>query len=230
MKVKFIEDTNNIRSLTEAMQALVSRDPEIPGLGLICGNAGLGKTRSTKWYAVNNDCPYLRARAIWTPRIMLQDLCVELGSDPEYGTAKVFDQVRDILDRSPRLIFIDEVDHMTANWKMLETLRDLHDITETSFVFVGEVNIKSKLAKKHRLWRRISQIVEFAPLKSDEIQLIVSELLDTPIDQAAIDLLISNTKGFFGDVMVDLSAAEKIIKANPEIKKIDMRVIKAAHK
>lgn len=214
MKVKFIEDTSNIRALKEAMLALQDPNTDVPGLGLICGKAGLGKTQAVRWYSTQFDCPYIRANATWTPRWMLQEICTELGHDPEGYTSKVFKQVKAELEFRPRVIFIDEADYLTSDWRLLETLRDLHDNTGSPFVLVGMGNIKSKLFQKHQFWGRISQIVDFAPLKSEEVAFIAQELTGLNISDDVAEQLTKATSGFFRDVMVALAHIERIAKAN----------------
>jgi len=214
MKIKFIEDTSNIIALKDAIAALQSRSQDLPGLGLICGKAGLGKTKAVKWYSTQFDCPYIRATATWTPRWMLQEICIELGNDPEGITSRVFNQVKDELFSKPRLIFIDEADYLTSNWKLLETLRDLHDMTGSPFVLIGMGDIKNKLGKKAQFWSRVSQVVEFIPLTSKEIAFIGHELIGLNMSEDVAEQLKKVTSGFFRDVMVALSHLEQMAKAN----------------
>jgi DNA transposition AAA+ family ATPase len=214
MKIKFIEDTKNIRNMKDALGALQSNKKGLPGLGLICGKAGLGKTQAVKWYSTQFDCPYIRATATWTPRWMLQEICCELDQDPEGYTAKVFNQVKTELQIKPRLIFIDEADYLTSNWKLLETLRDLHDLTGSSFVLIGMGNIKSRLAKKRQFWSRISQVIEFRPLSSDEVAFIAQELAELNLNDNVAKEIVRATAGYFRDVMVVLLHLERTAQAN----------------
>lgn len=214
MKLKFIEDTDNIMALKDAMLSLKARNQDLPGLGLIYGQAGLGKTRAVRWYSAQYNCPYIRAKAIWTPRGMLADLCIELERDPAYYTAKIFSQVKSALEMNPRLIFIDEADYLTSDWRLLETLRDLHDLTGTSFVLVGMGGITLKLGKHHQFWSRISQVVEFRPLTTTETADIASQLTDLSLTGEVAGKLVKATGGYFRDIMVALSHLERIAKAN----------------
>jgi hypothetical protein len=216
LKLDFIRETKNIRALTDAIATLKSRNQDLPGLGLICGQAGLGKTRAAHWFSTQYDCPYLRALATWTSRGMLQEICIELGQDPEYYTAKVFKQVKQELQLRPRLMFIDEADYLTTDWRLLETLRDLHDLTGSPFVLIGMGNIKNKLARHHQFWSRISQVVEFHPLTTEEIIFIARELAGIPLADDVAAQLTKITAGYFRDVMVALSHLERIKKANPD--------------
>lgn len=215
MRLKFIEDTKNIVALKEALAILEARSDDLPGLGLVFGQAGLGKTRAVHWYHTQNGGVYLRAKAIWTPRMMLQEICSELEQDPEYQTVKVFNQVIEELLIRPRLMFVDEADYLCTNWKMLETLRDLHDITGAPIVLVGMAGIKSKLARHHQLWSRISQVVEFRPLSCNEVAFIAQELAGLNLPEDVVQSLTKATSGYFRDIMVALDHLEGIIRANP---------------
>lgn len=216
MKLKFIADTKNITAMREALTALQERNRQLPGLGLVCGKAGLGKTMAVKWYATQYNCPYLRGLAAWSLRSMLQDICTELGSDPEGTNINIFRQIKNELIARPRLVFIDEADYLarSKNWRLLETLRDLHDMSGSSFVLVGMGGIIDKLRRKHQFWSRISQVVEFQPLTSDEIAFLGHELAGLNIPADVADKLIVETTGDFRDAMVALSHLERIARAN----------------
>lgn len=216
MKTKFIKDTKNITAMIAAMSLLKESNKDLPGLGLICGKAGLGKTRAVRWYATQYNEPYLRAIAAWSLRSMLHDIATELGIEPEGTNVNVFRQIKNDLISTPRIIFIDEADYLTRsnNWRLLETLRDLHDMSGSSFVFVGMGGIQGKLRRKHQLWSRVSQIVEFQPLSSKEISFLGAELAGLEIPEKVAIHLYAETTGDFRDVMVALSHLERMARAN----------------
>ena len=216
MKTKFIQATKNITAMLGAMALLQESNKDLPGLGLICGKAGLGKTQAVRWYATQYNQPYLRAIAAWSLRSMLHDIAAQLGLDPEGTNVNVFHQIQSDLISSPRIIFIDEADYLARsnNWRLLETIRDLHDLSGSSFIFVGMGGIKAKLQKKHQLWSRISQIVEFQPLTAKEIAFLAHELAGLLIPDDVAGLLCTQTTGDFRDVMVALSHLERMARAN----------------
>lgn len=216
MKVKFISDTKNIGALLDAMNALQERNKALPGLGLICGKAGMGKTEAAKWYAVQTGCIYLRALSVWSQRVMLQEICSKLGHDPEGSIANMYKQIKSELLSSTQLIIVDETDKLVESrkWNLLEILRDLHDETGSSFVFIGEANIKNRLAKKHRLWSRISQIVEFKAISAKEIAFLAHELADLNISDEVAERAVTVTGGDFRDVMVTIASLERVARGN----------------
>ncbi|MFA5598315.1 MAG: ATP-binding protein, partial [Pusillimonas sp.] len=56
-----VVSTKNIGRLVEASQALLTRTPGTPGIGLIFGKSGLGKTTATAWFVCQCDGVYVRA-------------------------------------------------------------------------------------------------------------------------------------------------------------------------
>lgn len=215
MKNEFIQNTKNIQELLTAMDMLTTRNLDIPGLGLVHGKAGYGKTKAVQWYATQFDCPYIRAKAIWTPKSMLQDICAELEMDPEKTTLNIFRQIQSELTERSRLIIIDEADYLTTNKKLLETLRDIHDITGSSFVLVGMGEIRNKLYKHRQFWSRISQVIEFEALSLEEISFIASKLADLSFDKpSTLEEFKKLTKGFFRDTCVGISHLERMTKSN----------------
>ncbi len=230
MKLEFVEDTNNIRALKEAMFNLTKRPDGLPGLGLLHGKTGRGKTRAAEWYHTQNGGVFIRALANWKPRSMLRDLCAELGHDPEWYTDEVYKQVKAELLAHPQLIFIDEGDYLTTNWRLLETLRDLHDQTGSPFVLIGMIGIRKKLEKYHQFFRRISQMVEFQPLSADETEFIAYDLASLNLHQERSAQIVRVTEGGFGETILMLSHLERMAQANktPDISRRMVDVIAKA--
>ena len=119
----------NVLGLQAAYQALKSRDSGIPGMGLVHGFTGAGKTTSIVWLVNQVDGVFVRANATWTPVVMLQAIMTELGAAPLGRCAPMLSFIVDKLSLSGRPLFVDESDYLTDNRKMLETLRDIHDVS-----------------------------------------------------------------------------------------------------
>jgi DNA transposition AAA+ family ATPase len=198
--------------MIQALDSLQNRHPKTAGLGLICGRTGLGKTESVQWYSVKYEIPYLRARAAWSLKFMLQELCYELRIEPESQINNIVQQLVDHLTVHPQMIIVDECDYLTKSgrWRLIETIRDIHDESNSPFVFVGEGNIRNKFAKQPRIARRITQTVEFKPMTAEEIGLVTFELTGLNIDDGVADQLVKLTEGCFGYLVVAIPALEKM--------------------
>jgi DNA transposition AAA+ family ATPase len=216
MKQKFIQ-TDNVRRLQEAAAALEKRQEGVPGLGLVCGNAGFGKTKSIQWHTLRSNSIYLRAKATWTTSWMLDCICRELKIFSMNRISNKFADLRNTIRALKCTIFIDEADYLVRDRKLLDTIRDLHDETNMPIVLVGMDEIQKKLMRHHQFWSRISQQVVYMPLTIKEIILLGSELCALTIKDASAEQLYINTSGNFRDIIVALSHLEKMATANKTV-------------
>jgi DNA transposition AAA+ family ATPase len=213
MKVTFFETKNYLR-LSEAASALQGRHEEVPGLGLIYGRAGLGKTKAAIRYAVHRDAIYLRANAAWSPLWMLQDLAHSLGRYPFGTTSRAFRQCVDELQKQGRLVFIDEADYLARERRLLDAVRDLHDLTGVPFILVGMDEVAKKMARHPQFWSRVSQVVEFKALTADEVAMIAKEWTGLVLEDGSLEALRRVTAGEFRLVTVALGHLERMVKAS----------------
>ena len=78
MKQVFLE-TQNVQAFRQAAWILEDTERGKPGIGVVWGQAGRGKTFCAREYAVRTSAVYLRVMEDWTPRAMLATLCRELN-------------------------------------------------------------------------------------------------------------------------------------------------------
>ena len=213
MNITFVQ-TENIQNLLKSLNAIEARDRGVPGLGLVHGRAGRGKTRSAIWYSVQKDCCYVRANALWTPLWMLQDICREYGHYPFNRTSKVFDQVKKLMQIQPKPLLIDEADYLLRNGKLLDSVRDLHDCSDAPIILIGMEEITGRLQRHGQFWSRISQIVEFHALTAAEISLIAKAWANLTLGGEASVEFCRVTSGDFRDVTVGLYHLEKMAKSS----------------
>ena len=99
MKNIFLE-TGNVARFREALSVLEDTERGQPGLGVVWGRAGRGKTVCAREYAIRTDAVYLRVLQDWTPRAMLAALCRELnGTEPatvDRGKRMAVDAIEDV--------------------------------------------------------------------------------------------------------------------------------------
>ncbi|MEW5804077.1 MAG: AAA family ATPase [bacterium] len=213
MKPKFVQ-TENVRRLQEALTALVNRDEGVPGLGLIYGGAGMGKTKSVQWYVCQTNAIYLRAKATWSTSWMLEAINKELNILSLSRIKDKFTDLQNAIQQVKCTIIIDEADYLVRDRKLLDTLRDLHDETNIPVVLVGMDEIQLKLMRHHQFWSRVSQQVVYQPLKANEIIILGQELCSLTIDDRAAEQLFAATMGNFRDTIVALSHLERMARAN----------------
>lgn len=211
MKNKFVE-TQNVTALVSTAHALRDRDAGVPGLGLIHGPRGLGKTRTAVWYAARFEAIYLRSKSLWNPSWFLEELALEMGVVPKKSKKDLFGDVQNALKERPRLTIIDEINLPPTI--CLECIRDLHDITDAPFLMIGHEGIIQRLKRLGPFWDRFLYVTEFKALALKDLQSFASACLDVPAEDEALEKVLSGTGGNFRKSIVALKGMENQARLN----------------
>lgn len=222
MRNQFVT-TSNVARFLSAYTALEQRGAGEACLMVIDGYPGHGKTSVTDWWATQNDAVFLRAKAEWTPRWMLQELLEVMSVVPRHSFQDRFRQAIDglmerhrqaVIERRPFGIIIDEVDHISRSAKILETLRDLSDLLEIPFIFVGMGKVRANLTRFPQVASRVGQYVEFQPASRDDVNKLVSGLCEVEVADDMIEFLHRVSKGRIREIKEGLMAIERFGRHN----------------
>ena len=226
MKKVFVK-TNNVKRFITMMNNLQNRAEGVPGMGLVYGEPGLGKTQAIKWWAFKNYAILIRCNQMMSARWLLKEILDYMSEIKPYSISDSFDEVIRNLILTPRILIVDEVDYLTMDKnKSIEILRDIHDKTNIPVVLVGMTNAHSRLKKFSHLYDRLSEIVKFERFSKADIKTIVKELSEIELTDCAIKYIYSNLNRFRQIVKV-INKAETIAKANG-LSSIDEILIKEA--
>ncbi|MDD3012587.1 MAG: AAA family ATPase [Candidatus Gastranaerophilales bacterium] len=223
MKKVFVK-TQNVKNLINMMNNLQNRAEGVPGFGLVYGEPGLGKTQAILWWVMQNDAVFIRSTKLMTGRWLLEELIEELGEYPGNKNSDLFKQCVNQLKETPRTIVIDEVDYLTGESQVIETLRDVHDKTGVPIILVGMAMADKKLIRYRHLYDRISEKLKFEEFRKEDIKDIVNQLSEVKMTECAIDYIYNNTSRFRQIVKL-INKAEQIASAN-EINMIDEITLK----
>lgn len=221
---KLFVKTRNVKNFIGLMNNLIDKSNEVPKMGLIYGDPGLGKTQTAVWWATNNDAVYVRAQNKMTCRWLLEKIVYELGESPSRKMADLIEQCITHLRLKPQVIIIDEVDYLINRHRIVETLRDLHDLTGVPMVLIGMQEAKTKLGKYRHLYDRISEIIEFKPFSKDDLDVIIEELSEIKITDEAKEIFFEKINRF-RQVIKGISLLENLAKTNG-LNKIDVKQVK----
>ena len=114
-------------------------------ISLIYGEAGLGKTVSLKEYA------HLHPEAIYielkdcdkSVKGVCEKILDAIGKSQSGTDRKLGDAISDYLLSNPRLIIIDEAQHLSV--RALENLRAINDVTESGIVLCGNPTVYDRM-------------------------------------------------------------------------------------
>ncbi len=210
---KIFVKTKNVKGFINLIYSLKNKPDNISKIGLIYGEAGLGKTKTALYLSIQFDAIYVRATNSMTPKWLLEEIAKELDEIPRFYTADIFRQCINALKTKPQMIIVDEIDYLLADFRTIETLRDLHDETGVPVILVGMKLARHKLKKHTHLFDRISEIYNFTDFEYVDIKQIVEELSEVEITKEAVKL-IHNKATSFRQIVQMIDSFEKIAQAN----------------
>jgi DNA transposition AAA+ family ATPase len=210
---KIFSKTKNVKGFINLIYNLKNKPENISKIGLIYGEAGLGKTKTALYLAIQHDAIYIRATNSMTSKWLLEEIASELDEIPRFYTADIFRQCVNALKSKPQMIIVDEIDYLLADFRAIESLRDLHDETGVPIVLVGMKLAKHKLKKHTHLFDRISEIYRFDEFDFQDVKQIVTELSEVEIQDSAIRVIHQKATRFRQIVQI-IDKLEKAALAN----------------
>src|SRR5208283_877287 len=147
MRNIFLE-TQNVGRFREALSVLEDIERGQPGLGVVWGRAGRGKTLCAREYAVRTGAVYLRVLQDWTPRAMLAALCRDLNGSEPHTVDRAKKIAVELIEKTRRTILVDEADRLKID--LIEHLRDVHDLTGAPIVLIGEEHLFPAINARRR--------------------------------------------------------------------------------
>lgn len=216
--------TTNVKNFIGLVENLLNKPKNIPKMGLIYGEPGLGKSQTALWLACKYDAIYLRATNLMTGRWLLEEIAKEMDEIPRYLTSDNFNLIVQKLKRKPQLIIVDEIDYLMNNLKTIEILRDLHDETDCPIIFIGMGLAHKKLEKYKHLYDRFSEIVKFETFGVNDISQIINQLAEIKFTTDSIEY-IHKKYNRFRQIVQLINQLETVAKDN-NLTEINLDIIK----
>ena len=193
---KIFVKTQNVKNFIGLVENLINKPKNIPKMGLVYGEPGLGKSQTALWLTCKYDGIYLRASNLMTGRWLLEEMVKELDEIPRFLTSDNFNIVVKKLKQNPQVIFIDEIDYLMNNYKTIETLRDIHDETNCPIIFIGMGLVHRKLERYKHLFDRFSEILKFEIFNTNDIGQIINQLSEIPFTPDTVEYIHSKFNRF----------------------------------
>ncbi len=192
---KLFELMGNVEMSMEAMQNAMSDGKA--NMGLIYGDSGWGKTVALKLYqSLKSDkVIYIRARRSWTASWMIEDIARALGLSVSGRTRDRFMRVVDYLSQSPKILIIDEMNHFVDDAKIMETLRDIHDICENNpIIIAGSEGIEKRIKRYTSLCDRLRVVIDFNFIDGSDVEQFTKKY-KTQFSKGVCDAISKDSKG-----------------------------------
>ena len=221
---KIFVKTTNVKNFIGLVENLLNKPKNIPKMGLIYGEPGLGKSQTALWLACKYDAIYLRATNLMTGRWLLEEITKEMDEIPRYLTSDNFNLIVQKLKQKPQIIIVDEIDYLMNNLKTIEILRDIHDETDCPIIFVGMGLAHKKLERYKHLFDRFSEIVKFETFWVNDIAQIINQLAEIKFTTDSIEY-IHKKFNRFRQIAQLINQLEIVAKEN-NLQEINLDVIK----
>ncbi len=211
MRDEFIV-TSRVTAFREAVSILEDTVKGHPGMMMVWGLSGRGKTSCIEKYATDTDALYLYVQNGMTPAALISELVREING---MNASRIVQGKRIIveeLDAQTRTLMIDEADKLSLD--CIEHLRDIHDMTGNPIVFVGEPSLYGRMNSRKRLMSRITKTVEFGPVTLEDIMILGKRACDLKVAPDAASFLLKRCGGDFRPLYHDMRDLERIAQAN----------------
>jgi hypothetical protein len=220
----------NVTRFVEALAKLDRRGAAERQIVVVSGDAGLGKSRTALWWAVQNDAVRVHCKPQCTPAWVLSDLVRELGIAPKRTAQDLFGQATGALARDPRPLVIDEVEHTLArDIAALDTLRSLVDLVEVPLVLIGRERTAERLRGHRQIWTRIGAACEFHPLTPADVRLLADELVEGEVADDACALVHEACEGRIRDALAGLAQIEAVARKHGRATAADLAGLRLGH-
>ncbi len=207
--------TENFRRLAEAQKLVERRGAREAGLVLIKGCYGIGKSELTERWAADSGWVFVRAKATWTKRALLDELADLMGLSKVGRNQEVQARIIGKLAVDMVPVIIDEADFLVGTTAaLLEVVRDITDLTGTMCFLVGMENFPLKVARHGHIASRVARVVELQPLSLADVKTTVAAKSEVPIDDDVLPLLHAQSEGRMRLVLNAIANIEAWAQAN----------------
>ncbi|AKU21901.1 AAA family ATPase [Massilia sp. NR 4-1] len=166
--VNRIARISNLDLVAVAAEKLLSRVDGLPGMGVIYGQSGRGKTIACSALANQARGYYVQMRSAWSRKTLLEKILFEMGVKPAGTIPALLDMVCEQLAASGRPLIIDEFDFCLRSDGMVELVRDIYEGSQGTLMLVGEEMLPQKLKKWERFHSRVMAWIPAMPVSVND--------------------------------------------------------------
>lgn len=194
-------------------------------IGVLYGDAGLGKTIAINEYAKQNpDVILFEANLSFSTKITIAELHQATGLTGIGSIHQMFEDIVERLKGTGRLIIIDQAEYLP--YRALELLRSIYDKAGIGILLVGMPRLISNLKGMHgqfkQLYSRIIMAGKLERMTEDDVKLILQNNIQE-YDQDTLKNCVDLSKGNGRVLSNILEVSKHISKINK--RKLDSEII-----
>jgi len=177
----------NVGLTLSALERARNRAQGLPGILVLHGPSGWGKSTAAAYAAVRLRAYYVSMQSVWTRRAFLQALCREMGLPPSGTIAEMAGACAEQLALSDRPLLIDEADVLAHRDGGAGLIKDLYESTLGTVLLIGEETLPQRMTRYERLHGRVLEWVSAQPATLSDARALTN--IYCPGVQVADDLL-----------------------------------------
>lgn len=204
--------TTNYQKLKEMANEIMGRPMGVEMLA-VTGRAGRGKTTALqRLYTDTATAVYVLYQEDWSINDLFREICFTVSGLRPIRRTQAMEILTKDLTRERRIVMVDEADR--APVRVLNAVRNLHDLTRTPIILAGEDDLHRKLGTERRLYSRLRATLAFEPLKSDDVSLFFMQAVGVGISPAQAARFATHSGGDFRVIVTDALAVERAMRVN----------------
>jgi hypothetical protein len=208
--VNRVAPISNLNMVAVGADRLQTRVEGLPGIAVLFGPPGYGKTFACAAIANQLRGYYIQMRSAWSRKTLLEKILFEMGIKPAGTIPVLLDQVCEQLAKSRRPLFIDEFDQALRSDSMVELVRDIYEGAQASLMLVGEEGLPNKLRKWERFHSRVMTWLPALPVSlHDAQQLAPIYCPDVVVSDDLLQHLVEKAHGSVRRVSVNLTRVKE---------------------
>ena len=186
-------------------------------LGVLIGEAGIGKSRGMARYLQQHSLPICFRVLPWNRSLLgIARTLLHAAEVNKIGRGEhLWDVVLDKMTESERLLIVDDAHELSPGG--LQCVVDLHEETGMPVALVGLPALEAKLLRDMRRKRRVGDVCrlaveDYAPLTQHMIRQLAPEANGETEDLTKLALQVAAKEGHFGDLEKALKKAARTVK------------------
>ena len=208
--VNRVAPITNLHLVSVALEQLTSRQAGLPGIGVIYGPAGRGKTIACSAIANRTRAYYIQMRSAWNRKTLLEKVLLEMGIKPVGTIPSLLDLVCEQLAASDRPLIIDEADVCMKSDGMIELVRDIYEGSQGTLLLVGEENMPGKLKRWERFHSRVLSWIPAQPVSIEDAKALVPIYSpEVKLADCMLEHLVNLASGSVRRVCVNLAKVQE---------------------
>lgn len=213
LRLPHIAPLRNVLLMRRMVDHLRTRSANLPGIGVMSGFAGLGKSNACAAATSTFRAIYVECRDHFTRKTLLSAILHEMGVKPERTAADMFDQACDELEKSGKVLILDMADYLIKR-HLVDTVLDLYEGSGAAIVLVGEERFPKNLKREsERMYDRVLEFVLAEKCDLDDARKLAGMYSpDVTIKDELIAQILSRSDGVARRVVVNVEAVRQAAK------------------